>query len=121
MVTKAKLTGGLGVINLRALNETLLMKNLHKFFNMEELPLVKLIWANYYGNGHAPSMTKKDHFGGRTTYNYLIVIKELSKLLQGKGISFGKICGMERYYVRLIPIFFRLQPMKQSHYKLCWS
>jgi hypothetical protein len=33
IVTKPKLKGGLGVINLRLHNEVLLMKNLHKFFN----------------------------------------------------------------------------------------
>jgi hypothetical protein len=54
MVTKPKLEGGLGVINLRAHNEALLMKNLHNFFNKEDLPWVKMIWANYYGNGQIP-------------------------------------------------------------------
>jgi hypothetical protein len=42
MVTKPKLKGGLGVINLIAQNEALLMKNLHKFFNKEDLPWVKV-------------------------------------------------------------------------------
>jgi hypothetical protein len=31
MVTKSKVNGGFGVINLRLQNEVLLMKNLHKF------------------------------------------------------------------------------------------
>jgi hypothetical protein len=51
MVTKPRLKGGLGVINLRVQNEALLMKNLHKFFNKQELPWVQLIWTNYYNNG----------------------------------------------------------------------
>jgi hypothetical protein len=51
MVTKPRLKGGLGVINLKVQNEALLMKNLHKFFNKQELPWVQLIWTNYYNNG----------------------------------------------------------------------
>jgi hypothetical protein len=35
MITKPKLKGGFGVINLRVQNEVLLMKNLHKFFQQE--------------------------------------------------------------------------------------
>jgi hypothetical protein len=38
MVTKHKLKGGLGVLNLRSQNEALLMKNLDEFYNREELP-----------------------------------------------------------------------------------
>jgi hypothetical protein len=51
MVTKPKLKSGLGVINLRVQNKALLMKNLHKLFNKQELPWVQLIWTNYYNNG----------------------------------------------------------------------
>jgi hypothetical protein len=43
MVTKPKLNGGLGVINLRLQNEVLLMKN-------------------YYRNGHVPGQVKKGSF-----------------------------------------------------------
>jgi hypothetical protein len=54
MVTKPKAKGGLGVINLRLQNEALLLKNLQKFFNKEGMPWVKLLWINYYNNGHVP-------------------------------------------------------------------
>jgi hypothetical protein len=43
MVTKLKLKGSLGIINLRLQNEVLLMKNLHKFFNMHDLSWLNLI------------------------------------------------------------------------------
>jgi cytochrome b subunit of formate dehydrogenase len=63
MVTKPKLKGGLGVMNLRVQNEALLMKNLlHKCFNKEDLTWVKLILANYYGNGQTPDFTRKGSF-----------------------------------------------------------
>lgn len=35
---------GLGVLNLRTQNEALLLKNLHKFSNREDIPWVHLIW-----------------------------------------------------------------------------
>jgi hypothetical protein len=62
MVTKPKLKGGLAVINLRAQNEVLLMKNMHKIFNKEDLPWVKMIWTNYYGNGQIPGSARKGSF-----------------------------------------------------------
>jgi hypothetical protein len=62
MVCLPKEEGGLGVIDLRVQNEALLLKNLHKFFNKENLPWVNLIWDNYYKNGKLPSATKKGSF-----------------------------------------------------------
>lgn len=35
--------GGFGVIDIEKQNKALLIKNLHKFFNKEDLPWVKLI------------------------------------------------------------------------------
>jgi hypothetical protein len=37
--------GGMGVIKLRAQNEALLLKNLHKFFNKDDFPWIHLIWG----------------------------------------------------------------------------
>jgi hypothetical protein len=38
MVTRPKSKGGLCVLRLRLQNDVLLMKNLHKFFNRDDLP-----------------------------------------------------------------------------------
>jgi hypothetical protein len=38
-------------LNIRILNEVMLLKHLHKFYNREDLPRVKLIWENYYRDG----------------------------------------------------------------------
>lgn len=43
--------GGLGVLDLATQNKCLLVKHLHKFFNCENLPLVKFIWDSYYFEG----------------------------------------------------------------------
>jgi hypothetical protein len=64
MVTKSKVNDDLGVLNLRLQNEVLLMKNLHKFLNKEDLPWVKLIWCTHYSNGKLLGHGKKDLFGG---------------------------------------------------------
>jgi hypothetical protein len=41
--TKPKLKGGLGIINIRTQNTALLMKNLDKFYNRDDIPWVNLI------------------------------------------------------------------------------
>jgi hypothetical protein len=50
MVCKPKDQGGLGVLNLRIQNKALLMKNLYKFYNHQDIPWVNLIWQAYYHN-----------------------------------------------------------------------
>jgi hypothetical protein len=51
LATRPKKEGGLGILNLQTQNDALLMKNLHKFFNKQDLPMVNLIWDNYYIDG----------------------------------------------------------------------
>ena len=48
MVCQPKKKGRLGVINMKIHNEALLLKFLHKFFNKNDLPWVKLIWDDHY-------------------------------------------------------------------------
>ena len=47
-VCKPKAQGGLGVLDVHLHNQALLMKFLHKFFNKENTPWVKIIWEAYY-------------------------------------------------------------------------
>ena len=54
MVTLPKTKGGLGVLNLRIQNDGLLLKQLHKFYNKENIPWVRFIWFKYYANGKVP-------------------------------------------------------------------
>jgi hypothetical protein len=76
LVCKSKMKGGLGVIKLRLQNEALLMKNLDKSFSKADLPWVKLVWSQYYGNGRLPGSTRKGSFGLAVFYNCWILIKE---------------------------------------------
>ena len=58
--TKPKKKGGLVVVNLRAQNTALLMKNLDKFYNQRlNIPWVKLVWNTYYPNGEVPHAEKE--------------------------------------------------------------
>jgi hypothetical protein len=48
MVCKPKNKGGLGIINLQIQNNALLLKQLHKFYNNEDIPWVHLVRDAYY-------------------------------------------------------------------------
>jgi hypothetical protein len=85
MISKPKLKGGLGIINLRLQNEVLLMKNLHKFYNKEDLPWVQLIWSNYYRNGCLPNQAKKGSFWWRDNQKLLNYFKGIAQASVGKG------------------------------------
>jgi hypothetical protein len=85
MVTRPKLKDGLGIINLILQNEILLMKNLHKFYNKEELSWVQLIWSNYYRNGHIPGQAKKGSFCWKDNIRLLNCFKGIAQVSAGQG------------------------------------
>jgi hypothetical protein len=87
MVTKPKLKGGLGVINPRLQNEVLLLKNLDKFYNKQDLPWVKLVWSKYYSNGKVPGHTIKGSFWQRSLLRKLNVYKGIAQAVAGTGES----------------------------------
>jgi hypothetical protein len=82
---KSKLKGGLGIINLRLQNEVLLMKNLHKFYNKDEMPWVQLIWSNYYRNGQVLGQVKKGSFWWKDNLKLLNCFKGIAQVIVGKG------------------------------------
>jgi hypothetical protein len=60
--TRPKSDGGIGITNLSTQNNALLIKNLHKFYNIMDIPWVNLIWENYYSNGTVPASRPKGSF-----------------------------------------------------------
>ena len=62
MVTRPKKEGGMGVKNLSAQNDALLMKNLHKIFNHVDTPCLQIVWTNYYNGRYLPGQGKKGSF-----------------------------------------------------------
>jgi hypothetical protein len=87
LVTKPKNEGGLGVLDLKTQNEALLLKNLHKFFNKEDVPWVKLVWEKHYTNGRLPNHTKKGSFWWRGVLKLINNFKGLASVNVGDGSS----------------------------------
>lgn len=89
MVCVSKGEGGLGVHNLQTQNEALLLKHLHKFFNRNDLPWVKLIWDKHYRNDKLPNpVVPKGSFWWRDVLKLLDKYKGLASVL----VSDGKSC-----------------------------
>jgi len=88
MVCTSKDNGGLGVLNLQTHNESLLLKNLHKFYNQVNIPWVHLLWACYYSNGNLPmTHVRKGSFWGRDSLKLLDQFKGMAPALVHSGSS----------------------------------
>jgi hypothetical protein len=68
-------------------NEALLLKYLHKFFNQEDISWVHLIWEKYYGNGTLPSCHKKGSFWWRDVLKLLDAFKGMALVNVQDGAS----------------------------------
>jgi len=58
--------GGFRVLNLLVQNDSLLLKNLHKFYNKLDIPWVHLLWEKLYSNGRLPTLGEAPS-GGETS------------------------------------------------------
>lgn len=91
MVCVPKTEGGL--------NESLLLKHLHQFFNHMDIPWVKLVWSKYYIGNKLPALRvhRKAPFGGvmhlRCFSNSKVYPWFLYKMVQPAffGMTFGKV------------------------------
>ena len=84
MVCLPKDEGGLGVINIKAQKESLLLKHLHKFYNREDIPWVKLVWECYYSDGRLPGNSNKVYF-----WHFA---KKVNPMNSTTFVLFGKYC-----------------------------
>jgi len=88
MVCDTKDNGGLGVLNLRTQNESLLLKNLHKFFNRTDLPWVQLIWNQHYHQGRLPTPgSRRGSFWWRDSLSLLDTYKGMALAIVRDGKS----------------------------------
>jgi hypothetical protein len=85
LVCLPKNEGGLGVIRLQTHNEPLVLKNLHKFYNKQDIPWVHLIWEKYYRSGKLPNHTMKGSFWWRDNLRLLNLYKGLARVIVGAG------------------------------------
>jgi hypothetical protein len=65
-------------INLTIQNESLLLKQLHKFYNKVNIPWVQLVWYHYYTSCKLPypGDLQGDHFGGGMFLSYKFSSKD---------------------------------------------
>jgi hypothetical protein len=68
-------------------NEALLMKNLHKFYNHDNIPWVHLIWDNYYSTGRLPGVSQRGSFWWRDIIKLLTQFKGITSVTPGNGKS----------------------------------
>jgi len=88
LVCLPKDEGGLGVLNLQTQNESLLLKNLHKFYNRFDIPWVNLIWERYCSSGSLPSSTKlQGSFWWKDILRILDSFKGMAMANIGDGLS----------------------------------
>lgn len=88
MVCLPKEEGGLGIINIEVQNQSLLMKNLDKFFNRKDIPWVSMVWKKHYKNGKLPGQTKRGPFWWRDVVKLIPQLKDLA-IIQVKS---GETC-----------------------------
>lgn len=67
-------------------NKTFMMKNLHKFFNKEDLPWVKLVWETYY-NSHLPGQRMEGSSWWKGHLKLIPLFKNHYKCIMGNGQS----------------------------------
>jgi hypothetical protein len=99
MVCKPKDKGGLGILDFSKLNEGLLMKHLHKFYNKQDTPWVQLVW-NYYNNEVPHASKLCGSFWWKDIMKLAIKYIPLCKISIGSALAlaillyFGLISGM---------------------------
>jgi hypothetical protein len=110
---------------LRAQNEALLIKNLDKFYNREELPWVQLLWTKYYSNGKVPGQSMKGSFWWWSILKLLTTFKGIAEAEAGSWstILFWKDVWNWRIMEISIRIYILLQSLKIYLCKVCcpWS
>jgi hypothetical protein len=89
MVCKPKENGGLGIVNFKKKNDSLLMKHLHKFYNKADTPWVQLIWSSYYENVVPHVARPCGSFWWRDIMQLSSNFMSFSSVTPGTGISFS--------------------------------
>jgi len=77
----------MGVIDLTAHNNALLLKFLHKFYYRMGIPWVNLIWNTYYNDGSLPGQKKKGSFWWRDIVKLLDIYKKLASVKVADGTT----------------------------------
>lgn len=87
VVCRPKSQGGLGIKNLSIQNNSLMLKNLHKFYNRQNIPWVTLIWESYYDTGALPGQQLQGSFWWKAHLKLVDLFKSMAKCNVGDGRS----------------------------------
>jgi hypothetical protein len=87
IVQKPKHKGGLGVLNLKLQNDALLLKQLLKFYNHENIPWVNLIWSRYYTSKVPHLSHETGSFWWKDLLRLHILFRGIAKFTIGNGVS----------------------------------
>ena len=77
--------GGLGVINLKIQNQGLLLKQLHKFYNKQDVPWVQLVWNSYYNHQTPHAMDPCGSFWWKDLMQLSDIYRGVTKASVGSG------------------------------------
>ena len=88
MLCKPKSVGGVGIVNFPKQNEALLLKHLHKFYNMAEVPWVSLIWNAHYVDCVPHVENPCGSFWWRDIMKLVEQYISVSTVVPGKGNTF---------------------------------
>jgi len=75
------------VINIEEQNKALLHKNMHKFFNKDEIPSVQIVWEKHYANGRLPTSVKKGSFWWGDNLKNIQSFKQMAQIQVKSGIT----------------------------------
>lgn len=84
---RPKEKGGLGVINLRIQNTSLVLKYLVKFYEGQDLPWVQLIWNSYYDSKVPHLVWNKGSFWWKDIVALSDIFRGISKCFIRTGSS----------------------------------
>ena len=84
---KPKEKGGLSVINLWLQNDALLLKQLNKFYNKEDIPWVQLIWSKYYDAKVPHAAREMGSFWWKDVLRLSVIFRRIAKCELGDGSS----------------------------------
>lgn len=85
LVCRPKTRGGMGIINLKLQNQELLLKQLHKFYNNDDIPWVQLIWSAYYTDKVPHSTEPCGSFWWRDVLQLSDVYRGVTRVNVGDG------------------------------------
>jgi hypothetical protein len=108
MVQKPKSKGGLGIINLRLQNDALLLKQLHKFYNHQDIPWINLIWQRYYVSKVPHASSEIGSFWWKDVLRLHDLYRGIAKCAMGNGatVTFWEDLWLDEVLFQKFPRFF---------------